>query len=99
MRQHVHCDLEADRWMANTLAELIIGGSLASSGKIRLSPPVRACLLVTVTGGAANPADRAQWSARRKQMSVLDADDVQAGARHHQDAIASGRRENFGTLS
>jgi hypothetical protein len=31
MRQYVETDLEADREVANTLAELIIGGSLASS--------------------------------------------------------------------
>jgi hypothetical protein len=30
MRQYVETDLEADREVANTLAELIIGGSLAS---------------------------------------------------------------------
>jgi hypothetical protein len=30
MKQYVQTDLEADRQVANTLAELIIGGSLAS---------------------------------------------------------------------
>jgi hypothetical protein len=30
MKQHVQTDLEADRQVANTLAELIIGGSLMS---------------------------------------------------------------------
>jgi hypothetical protein len=30
MRQYVETDLEADRQVANTLAELIIGGSLVS---------------------------------------------------------------------
>ncbi|HET9897801.1 MAG TPA: hypothetical protein VFQ44_22965 [Streptosporangiaceae bacterium] len=30
MRQYVQTDLEADRQVANALAELIIGGSLAS---------------------------------------------------------------------
>ena len=30
MKQYVQADLEADRQIANTLAELIIGGSLAS---------------------------------------------------------------------
>ena len=30
MRQYVQTDLEADRQVANVLAELIIGGSLAS---------------------------------------------------------------------
>ena len=30
MKQYVHADLEADRQVANTLAQLIIGGSLAS---------------------------------------------------------------------
>ncbi|HYB48387.1 MAG TPA: hypothetical protein VED20_13685 [Streptosporangiaceae bacterium] len=30
MRQYVQTDLEADRQVANTLAELIIGGALAS---------------------------------------------------------------------
>jgi hypothetical protein len=30
MKQYVQTDLEADRLVANTLAELIIGGSLAS---------------------------------------------------------------------
>lgn len=32
MKQYVQTDLEADRQVANTLAELIIGGSLASVG-------------------------------------------------------------------
>jgi hypothetical protein len=31
MKQYVQTDLEADRRVANTLAELIIGGSLAST--------------------------------------------------------------------
>src|SRR5689334_25091761 len=31
MKQYVQTDLEADRQVANTLAELIIGGSLAST--------------------------------------------------------------------
>jgi hypothetical protein len=31
VRQYVQTDLEADRQVANTLAELIIGGSLAST--------------------------------------------------------------------
>jgi integrase len=31
MRQYVQTDLEADRQVANTLADLIIGGSLAST--------------------------------------------------------------------
>lgn len=30
MKQYVQTDLEADRQVANTLAELIIGGALAS---------------------------------------------------------------------
>ena len=30
MKQYVQTDLEADRQVANTLAQLIIGGSLAS---------------------------------------------------------------------
>ena len=30
MKQYVQTDLEADRQVANTLAELIIGGSLVS---------------------------------------------------------------------
>ena len=30
MKQYVHTDLEADRQVASTLAELILGGSLAS---------------------------------------------------------------------
>jgi hypothetical protein len=32
MKQYVQTDLEADRQVANTLAELIIGGSLVSMG-------------------------------------------------------------------
>jgi hypothetical protein len=32
MKQYVQTDLEADRQVANTLAELIIGGSLVSVG-------------------------------------------------------------------
>ena len=35
MKQYVQTDLEADRQVANTLAELIIGGSLASSDRAR----------------------------------------------------------------
>jgi len=31
MKQYVQTDLEADRQVANTLAELIMGGSLASA--------------------------------------------------------------------
>jgi hypothetical protein len=31
MKQYVQTDLEADRQVANTLAELIVGGTLASS--------------------------------------------------------------------
>ena len=31
MKQYVQTDLEADRRVANTLAELIIGGALAST--------------------------------------------------------------------
>jgi hypothetical protein len=31
MKQYVQTDLEADRQVANTLAELIIGGALAST--------------------------------------------------------------------
>jgi hypothetical protein len=31
MKQYVQTDLEADRRVANTLADLIIGGSLAST--------------------------------------------------------------------
>ena len=31
MKQYVQTDLEADRQVANTLAELIIGGSLTSA--------------------------------------------------------------------
>jgi hypothetical protein len=31
LKQHVQTDLEADRQVANTLAQLIIGGSLAST--------------------------------------------------------------------
>ena len=31
MKQYVQTDLEADRLVANTLAELIIGGSLTST--------------------------------------------------------------------
>ncbi len=33
MKQYVQTDLEADRQVANTLAELILGGSLASIGR------------------------------------------------------------------
>lgn len=38
MKQYVQTDLEADRQVANTLAELIIGGSLAS---VEVAPPQR----------------------------------------------------------
>jgi len=31
MKQHVQTDLEADRQVANTLAELIVGGALVST--------------------------------------------------------------------
>jgi hypothetical protein len=33
MKQYVQTDLEADRQVANTLTELIIGGSLASTAR------------------------------------------------------------------
>ena len=33
MKQYIQTDLEADRQVANTLAELIIGGSVASVGR------------------------------------------------------------------
>jgi hypothetical protein len=36
MKQYVQTDLEADRQVANTLAELIIGGSLTST-RVRLN--------------------------------------------------------------
>ena len=36
MKQYVQTDLEADRQVANTLAELIIGGSLASTRSQRM---------------------------------------------------------------
>ena len=32
MKQYVQTDLEADRQVANTLAELIVGGALVSIG-------------------------------------------------------------------
>jgi hypothetical protein len=35
MKQYVQTDLEADRQVASTLAELIIGGSLASAEIMR----------------------------------------------------------------
>jgi len=37
MKQYVQTDLEADRQVANTLAELIIGGSLASTAVASLA--------------------------------------------------------------
>ena len=39
MKQYVQTDLEADRQVANTLAELIIGGSLASTASGRGRDP------------------------------------------------------------
>src|SRR4029077_18427525 len=39
MKQYVQTDLEADRQAANTLAELIIGGSLASTTVASLANP------------------------------------------------------------
>jgi hypothetical protein len=38
MNQYVQTDLEADRQVANTLAELIIGGSLVSVDSVRPVP-------------------------------------------------------------
>jgi hypothetical protein len=38
MRQYVEIDLEADREVANTLAELIIGGTLSSDLATRSRP-------------------------------------------------------------
>jgi hypothetical protein len=40
MKQYVQTDLEADRQVANTLAELIIGGSLASTAVASLANPL-----------------------------------------------------------
>ena len=40
MQQYVQTDLEADRQVANTLAELIIGGSLASTPVASLANPL-----------------------------------------------------------
>jgi integrase len=40
MKQYVQTDLEADRQVANTLAELIIGGSLASTAVASLADPL-----------------------------------------------------------
>jgi integrase len=40
MKQYVQTDLEADRRVANTLAELIIGGSLASTAVASLANPL-----------------------------------------------------------
>ena len=40
MKQYVQTDLEADRQVANTLAELIIGGSLASTTVASLANPL-----------------------------------------------------------
>ena len=40
MKQYVQTDLEADRQVANTLAELIIGGSLASTAVAPLANPL-----------------------------------------------------------
>ena len=40
MKQYVQTDLEADRQVANTLAELIIGGSLASTAAASLANPL-----------------------------------------------------------
>jgi len=40
MKQYVQTDLEADRQVANTLAELIIGGSLASTAVASVSKSV-----------------------------------------------------------
>jgi len=42
MKQYVQTDLEADRQVANTLAELIIGGSLASTAVASLANPLAA---------------------------------------------------------
>jgi integrase len=39
MKQYVQTDLEADRQVASTLAELIIGGSLASTAAASLATP------------------------------------------------------------
>src|SRR5689334_19151232 len=40
MKQYVQTDLEADRQVANTLAELIIGGTLASTAVASLANPL-----------------------------------------------------------
>jgi hypothetical protein len=40
MRQYVQTDLEADRQVANTLAELIIGGWLTSTAVASLANPL-----------------------------------------------------------
>jgi integrase len=45
MKQYVQTDLEADRQVANTLAELIIGGSLASTAVASLANPLANLML------------------------------------------------------
>ena len=53
MRQYVQTDLEADRQVANTLAELIIGGSLAST---QITSEPREDQAATVGGDAGEAA-------------------------------------------
>jgi hypothetical protein len=55
MKQYVQTDLESDRQVANTLAELIIGGSLASTDIAAQAPQDQS---VTVDGDADDAAGR-----------------------------------------
>jgi len=67
MKQYVQTDLEADRQVANTLAELIIGGSLASS----LSTPNR-----TTRGTRTRPREpyvyKSVYKPQAKAASLLE---------------------------
>ena len=76
MKQYVQTDLEADRQVANTLAELIIGGSLASV-EIAARPAAGAkalperCLSTPCTNPCTNHMQEALFSVRERASALV----------------------------
>jgi len=74
MKQYVQTDLEADRQVANTLAELIIGGSLVSVGIVHpVSDAQKPALAVVHTAAGPCGHDRASGIAASRLQIRLQA--------------------------
>jgi len=74
MKQYVQTDLEADRQVANTLAELIIGGSLVSVGIVHpVSDAQKPALAVVHTAAGRCGHDRASGIAASRLQIRLQA--------------------------